>query len=391
MGWMDSRNSARVGRILAVAALVTVPAWGQTSQPSSAPTPASESNFTVIPVTPGPSEPPPQPALTQQHLRVTGDNVNLRTRPDVNSLPVAKLPRDTVLVASGSESGWRRVSPPSGVFVVVAGQYVRRESPTRGVVETSSGALRVRAASLIMPIDPNKCDVVTRLQPGTVVDIVGEQGEWLRILPPAEVQYYVNESFVEPISSDTANTLSAGATPLSPSQMVAEQATLASDAQPLPAPTPAQAEPVAPGAEPLPQPSVVATPGSSTVVTLEGAANPGASAMPARSSGSASGGEASAEPIAKDEEPYVPPARMGFDAQGVLRPSFALPAGPHGLRYKLQDPYTKKVRAYVEIPYELKLDLKKALGAYVGIQGQSYAEETSGAQVYKATSVTILQ
>lgn len=392
MRWMDSRATARHIGLLILMALCVSPTLAQDSQPTSA-----QSQFSVIPITPPPSEPPPAPATGTYYLRVTGDNVNLRTRADLNSLPVAKLSRDAVLLASGGESGWHKVAPPNGVFVVVARQYVRRESPTRGVVETSSGALRVRAASLIMPVDPNKCDVVSRLQPGTPVEIVGEQGEWLRIVPPADVFYYVSTGFVEQISSDTANTLSAGATPLAPSEIVAEQGTPVTDAgaaTSLPKPTAVAETPK--NEEPAATPSVAATPTTAPAVALNegespktttGAAPASAPTKPATTTPRNPANEQSA----KDEEPVPQPTRMGFDAQGVLRPTFALPAGPNGLRYKLQDPYTKKVRAYVEIPYDLSIDLKKALGAYVGIQGQAFNEPTTGVQVYKATAVTILE
>ena len=83
-------------------------------------------------------------------------------------------------------------------------------------------------------------------------------------------------------------------------------------------------------------------------------------------------------------------ARSEFDARGVLRPSFAVPAGPYGLRYKLQDPFTHKVAAYVEFPTELGVDVTTCVGKYVGVCGQEQTITGIGVSILRVTRLTVL-
>ena len=141
-------------------------------------------------------------------LRVTADEVNLRSRPDANSVPVAQVERDTVLRGLGRDAyGWYRVAPPAGVFSYVAKEYVDRRGPIEGIVSVRSGTLRVRVGSLVRELDPLQSEVQVVLERGAAVRIVGEQGEWLRIAPPPGVCVYVSGEQVVMIGEDVAKRL----------------------------------------------------------------------------------------------------------------------------------------------------------------------------------------
>ncbi|MBN2445546.1 MAG: hypothetical protein JXO22_02395, partial [Phycisphaerae bacterium] len=94
---------------------------------------------------------PPRPSVGW--LRITGDRVGLRVRPDSNSLLVARLDCDAVLQSVGEQFGWYAVLPPEGVFSLVSTEYVDRRGEHDGVVSLASGNLRVRAGSLVSDVD----------------------------------------------------------------------------------------------------------------------------------------------------------------------------------------------------------------------------------------------
>jgi hypothetical protein len=125
-----------------------------------------------------------QPTAEETWLRVTAEEVYIRSRADANSLPVARVPRDTLLHAVGRDPyGWYRIQPPAGVFSLVAAEYVDRRGPSAGIVSVRSGTLRVRVGSLVRDVDPLQAEVQTLLERGAAVQIVAEQGPWLRIVP----------------------------------------------------------------------------------------------------------------------------------------------------------------------------------------------------------------
>jgi hypothetical protein len=76
--------------------------------------------------------------------------------------------------------------------------------------------------------------------------------------------------------------------------------------------------------------------------------------------------------------------------RGVLRPSFALAAGPYGLRYRLEQPITRRVMAYVEFDPLKGIDVSKMIGRYVGVTGARYRDEKTGVPVIRAERVTHL-
>jgi hypothetical protein len=359
-----------------------------------------------------------QPGQARYWLRVTAQRVNLRSRADLNSRIVGRVSRDDALEARGAENGWHRIRPPAGVFSLVAAQYIERVGDDRGRVKVDT-SLRVRVGSDIQPRDPMLCEVQTRLARDAEVKILGRlDGGWLKITPPDGVYVYVSADYVEQISAEVADRLRAA------------KAVTASAATPQPPP---------PATQPTEQPDLSGPWGkrlARALLRVEAQEQQ----PPDNQAWDAIANEL--RPIAgQREEPQV--ARLAaawleradrqieqravareageivrqadrdrarqareleelcrakaelkqrprFDARGVLRPSFVLPAGPYGLRYKLQDPFSHKVTAYVEFPTELDLDIPACVGKYVGVRGEKQKVAGVKVSILRASRLTVL-
>lgn len=189
---------------LAVVGLITVLALAAHGQPATSPEPAP----------PGGAESPlsssqaaTEDAAETYWLKVTGDRVNLRSRPDTNCVVVDRLDAGTVLQARGAEFGWHAVVPPEGTFCYVSGEFIDKRSDTEGVVSVRAGNLRVRVGSLVQTIDPNSADVLALLPRGTRVEVLGSSGDWVRIAPPADVMFYIFGEHAVRISAEEAEEL----------------------------------------------------------------------------------------------------------------------------------------------------------------------------------------
>ncbi len=286
-----------------------------------------------------------QPAARPYFLRVTADHVNLRTRADGNAMIVGQVDRDTVLEAHGVEFGWHRVVPPAGVFSLVSAQYVERTGPDRGVVRVRSGKLRVRAGSTVFSLDPLNCPVQTLLPAGAEVRIVGEQDGWLRVVPPEGVFVYITDRYVQRISPAEAARLRARHS-----------------------------------AAPLTQPAVATQP------QREAASRP--ATRPAVATTQPASAPASRPAVVT--RPAEVPQFLPFDATGRLEVAFELPLGTTGLRYKLVAPFTRRVRAYIEIPPELKIDAPSLVGRYVGVRGEKVRQLTDSLWLWRVRELVAL-
>ncbi len=426
-------------------------------------------------------DPASAPAASQPaaRLRVLGDNVNIRSRADLNSMIVCQVGRDAVLTAVGRENGWYRIVPPPNAFSYVSGEYIRRVSPELGVVAITDGTLRVRVGSTLTDSDPMTHEMQTRLNNGAEVRIVGEFGTWLRIVPPPDVFCYISEDLVA-VEGDTAfEAPRPGDPPVIITQPTAEFTIPQVEPQPsgsTPTPTdvavsdsavaPRPVEPATVGDGPWarrvrvieewiaaertkpparqdwqsivaqlqavqnqfeepraaeratalvreiesrpvgapptsiePTPSLPASPATVERPAAGVSSSADGTAMPTASPQSPSAAPVDlprgAPPAASDvsqSQPASTDAGSGkFDAQGVLHPTFAIPVGANGLRYRLIDPVTKRVRAYVEFPFELSVSPSASVGRYVGIRGTLVVEADFAAPLYRATSLTTMQ
>lgn len=368
------------------------------------------------------SPPPNQPATAASQpaaywLRVTADRVNLRTRADANSVVITRLERDAVLEAVDSQFGWHRVRPPEDVFSYVSARHVDQVSHEEGIVSVRSGMLRVRVGSLIAEVDPLQSEVQTLLPRGASVRIVGRSGNWLKIVPPAGVFAYVSGDHVERVSPAVAARLRAATT----TQPSAEAAALRPSDQAAPAPdltgpwgqrlrlieTAIEAEGrkppleqswtglvgrlrpvVAQREEPM-----VARLAQRWVMVLEerSAAQSAlrASEVIARRAGrSRAQLDREVEQIRQARRRAT--SRPAFAAQGQLLRSYALATARPAERFKLQDPITREVVAYLVFPAAGPARPQPFVGQYVGVHGEREFDQALGVDVIRVVEVEAL-
>jgi hypothetical protein len=397
--YMHQRSTRRLAAVfipgwLGVAALLATGAAAQDAGPSSRPASVSE----------------PRPYW----LRVSADQVNLRSRADRNSLPVARLDRGQVLQAVGSEYGWHRIFPPEGVFSFVSARYVDQLSETEGIVSVSSGGLRVRVGSELNEVDPLRTEVQALLPRGAKVHIIGRRDEWLKIVPPEGVFFYVADECVERISPETAASLQPTATrPARPESDIA--ATRPAEGPDLSGPwgqrlslveAAIEAEgrkdalqqswtkPIAelrPIAEQHADPAVARLAQRWISRLEQRIADQAALRAVRKLESEAERNQAQLdremEQIRRARERAASPSELV--ARGQLRESFALRGGISP-PYRLVDPITHAVVAYLEFP--LVTDLKPAeyLGLYVGVAGEKRTDESFGADVIKVSRIEAL-
>lgn len=409
--WRNSSGPARAVLATAIVLSANLPAVAQ-PKPKRAPVPQAWAT---------------QPAEARYWLRVTADRVNVRSRADLNSRIVGHVDRDDVLEAVGREYGWHRIVPPAGVYSLVSAGYVERVGPERGIVRVNT-TLRVRVGSDIQPRDPMVSEVQTRLPPNAEVEIVGALDDgWLKIVPPPGVYVYVSDDFVAQISAEVAQRLRAARATVTsrPSSMAAgrtrpvtqraatsrpgeppelagqwgrqlEQVLLAVQSEGRKPEVEQSWGTVLPRLRPIAaqrQEPQVAKLAAAWIEKIEQRMQEQAAlragrgiARPAEHDAARHAREL--EEIRRQKEGLA--TRPTFDARGVLRPSFALPAGPYGLRYRLQDPFTHEVQAYVELPPELGIDVRACLGKYVGVRGEKQPAKGAGAALLRVKHMTVL-
>ena len=115
---------------------------------------------------------------------ITGDRVNLRSRPGPKGEVVAQLSKNTRVRVRSVQGDWLEVVPPQSVDLWVHSAFV-----SNGVVTVRT--LNVRAGPSI------NYWVVGRLQKGDPVEVRGRAGEWLKIAPPEVCSLWVNRRYVK--------------------------------------------------------------------------------------------------------------------------------------------------------------------------------------------------
>jgi SH3-like domain-containing protein len=138
-------------------------------------------------------------------LRVATDKLNIRARPDLNSTILTQLMIDDPIRGIEELNGWHKILPPPGAFSYVSAAHVKQLGSGRGRVAVEEGStLRVRVGSTVTKLDVLKSEMQTLLEPGTIVEIIAEEGDWLRIKPPPGVFAYVDGRFVAKVTGSEA-------------------------------------------------------------------------------------------------------------------------------------------------------------------------------------------
>jgi hypothetical protein len=117
-------------------------------------------------------------------IRVTGDRVSLRAKPDINSDLLDRAMRGEQMVYFEKTNGWVAVQAPESLDFWVAGEYVQN-----GVIQPEK--LNVRSGPSL------NYSVVAVLNKGDIVSLRGEFNNWLKIAPPRGSRVWISEDYVE--------------------------------------------------------------------------------------------------------------------------------------------------------------------------------------------------
>lgn len=374
-----------------------------------------------------PTTPPAtQPATPTDTLwlRVTASELNIRVLPDPDSLVVARVPFGTLLRAIDVDThGWYRVLPPTELFGYVAREYIQPDVDGTGLVSIQTGTLRVRAGSLVQRGDPVTLDVVARLERGERVRILAEDGDWFRITLPDVVRYYVAGTHITVIDADEAQRL------LSQGAAVAA----APESDDLPTPPPATAPtPTGPdlggawGQRLVPIEKAVTTEANKPfadqqwdelIVRLRPIAaqreEPLVAALAAgwleqlerrvQQQETARRAEEILRRSDRDQARHeremarlravrAAATRPAYTASGLLMRS--LVAGTGGgadtVAFKLHDPLTRRLEAYLELNPTDRALASQWVGRYVAVSGERRTDATLGAAVVRVTALVDL-
>lgn len=365
-----------------------------------------------------------RPAQAETWLRVTAEQVQVRSRPDANSVAVTRVEQDELLRAVDQDQyGWYRVLPPEGTFSYVSGEHVDRRGPTEGIVSVRSGTLRVRVGSTLQDLDPLQSEVQFLLERGTTVRIVGEQGGWLKIAPPQGVYAYVSGQHVERVSDEVAARLRSAKVPTTRATATSAPAAQAGAAATRPATGPdltgvwgqrlvlVETAITAEGRKPVLDQAWV-----EPIARLRPIAAQSEEPMVARlaqawiaqleqrivEQGTVRDAEEVLERAAREQAQHQreldrleqarqrAATRPAFAARGELLQSYAVEPAANTRWYKLRDPLTQRIEAYVEISLGSKLKPEDFLGQYVGIRGNRRSAPGLGADVVQAEEIVAL-
>lgn len=120
-------------------------------------------------------------------VKVTGDRVSLRAKPDISSELLDRAMRGEELVFLGETNEWVAVQAPDSLHFWVSGEYLQN-----GVVVPAK--LNIRSGP------SQNYSVVHVAKKGDTVALRGEFNEWIKIAPPAGSRVWISKKYTEAIA-----------------------------------------------------------------------------------------------------------------------------------------------------------------------------------------------
>ncbi len=135
-------------------------------------------------------------ALGGTQVLVTGDNVNVRSRPSLDGEVLTQVSTGTILSsldnfeatkpATGHTASWARVQLPAAVPVWVHSSYVQADT--------------VRADHLNLRDGPGEnYGILGQLNAGDKVKVRARKGNWIQVEAPAQAQAFVARNYLKPV------------------------------------------------------------------------------------------------------------------------------------------------------------------------------------------------
>lgn len=123
---------------------------------------------------------------------VAGDSVYVRSGDSTNCYPVMKVSKGQRLTVQGESAGWLKIAPPTGTFSWVDKSYVERAGD-QGTI--TADRVWVRAGSAL---SNERSAAQCVLNKGDKVTVLGEEETFLKIQTPANASLYIATRFVTP-------------------------------------------------------------------------------------------------------------------------------------------------------------------------------------------------
>lgn len=151
--------------------------------------------------------------------RITGSDVNVRSGPGQVYYAVTQLDEGQLVIVRAERHGrrnWAHIDAPVGSFSFIAKEFVdlvveaAEPAAAGGAVASramlgrvSGNNVRVRAGAI--SVAPANADQVqTRLNRGAIVEIIGEQDDYYKIVCPDGARFWVSLDYVERVGPVTA-------------------------------------------------------------------------------------------------------------------------------------------------------------------------------------------
>jgi len=149
------------------------------------------------PAAPPPAAQPPAaeaPADEAWVGEVTGNDVNVRAGAGEDYRVLKRIDKGHKLVVLGHEGEFLKVRDPSTFEAFVAKTFLKVVAPGEGEVTGDRVNLRPTASMKLYP--------VAVLEKGSKLQVVAEDGEWVRVIAPSEVPVWVHQQFVKRIGTE---------------------------------------------------------------------------------------------------------------------------------------------------------------------------------------------
>lgn len=137
---------------------------------------------------------------TTANYQITGsvnaDKVYVRSGAGENDYPVMRLNKGDQVTVLGEKFEWLKILPPPGAYCVIGKAFVERRGEGGKIGRVINADNMVKIGSQLNDI---KAKVVGKLEVGADVQVIEEQNEFLKIVPPAGTVLYINKRFVDPV------------------------------------------------------------------------------------------------------------------------------------------------------------------------------------------------
>ncbi len=182
----------------------------QEAPPEGEKKPAGTAGAPAAPAAEGPAAATALPEETQVPARPAFDpyvavsargEVRVRAGPSANYRVLEHLPKGAWVVVTGTEGEFARVRIPGGVPVFVSADLLEAGADGKtATVARSDVLMRPTPGQEFFPLEGQK------LQQGEVLAVLGrekgESGEWVKVLPPDRVEYFVAAALLEKVAPE---------------------------------------------------------------------------------------------------------------------------------------------------------------------------------------------